>query len=142
MEIKSLNVELVEAFGDLEKLCNDIYGENHGVTLYIEELSKISYHHNEWEDILDQLKRVRHKRNQLSHHDVSFSEPLTEEEDITFLKEFRNALLAQTDPLSQAQKEEAVPPHDTPPLGSKFFSAIASVFDRVNEFLSKFFNNI
>jgi len=37
-----LNLQLVEKFGELEKLCNEIYDDKHGVTLYIEDMKNSS----------------------------------------------------------------------------------------------------
>lgn len=53
-----LNVNLVEAFGDLERLCSQIYNEQHGVSRYI-DVMKNSYGGNRtiqnWETDLKML---------------------------------------------------------------------------------------
>lgn len=98
------NTKLIEAFSQLEKLCNDIYGDKHGVTLYIDEMRDENIagtrYIQGWRDDLEALVDVRHKRNCLSHGEVSFDEPYATEDDILFLSNFKRRILKQTDPLS------------------------------------------
>ena len=104
------NTRLVECFGKLEQLCSQIYGEKHGVTSYINDMtakSSIGWGTvNGWEKYLSTLKEVRHKRNQLSHGEVSFEEWYATEEDIRFIEEFERSILTQTDPLSMLRKKQ------------------------------------
>ena len=104
-----LNAALVEHFGDLERLCNQIYHEHHGVTNYIEDMKAKEYRGIRyvpgWENTFRRLKEVRHKRNQLSHGELSFSDPCATVEDINFLHYFRQNILNQTDPLSMLRKK-------------------------------------
>ncbi|MBQ8575247.1 MAG: hypothetical protein IJ447_04265 [Clostridia bacterium] len=104
MKYSELNTMLMEHFGDLEKLCNQIYGEHHGVTLYIDEMDSLYSKGVElvtdWKYYLKSLKRVRHKRNKLSHGEVLFQESFVDEEDIDFLVDFRASIMSRTDPLS------------------------------------------
>ncbi|MBR5995119.1 MAG: hypothetical protein IK026_00840 [Eubacteriaceae bacterium] len=93
--------EFLDEFKRLEKLCNEIYDQQHGVTLYIDEMeqrssvaSKVIY---DWDNDLRKLKRVRHIRNNLVHEpgylgDYDWS-------DIAFMKEFCHRILDQQDPL-------------------------------------------
>ncbi len=99
-----LNTDLVECFGELENLCNQIYGPTHGVTNYIEEMKSRDFSGRaivpKWDYQLNRLKEVRHKRNQLAHSKVSFREPYATVDDIRFVVDFRNSILNQTDPIA------------------------------------------
>lgn len=104
MTYTELNATLVERFGDLEQLCNQIYHEHHGVTSYIEDMKAHEYRGVRcvpgWGSMLRQLIDVRHKRNQLSHGEVSFNHCYATSEDISFINDFRQSILSQTDPLA------------------------------------------
>ena len=104
----SNNTKLIEAFSQLEKICNDIYGDKHGVTLYIDEMKNENIagarYVQGWRDDLEALVDVRHKRNQLSHGEVSFDEPYSSDDDILFLANFKRRILKQTDPLALLNK--------------------------------------
>lgn len=103
-----LNQELVEEFGRLEQLCNQIYGENHGVTRYIEDMdnlpSSARYKVDGWDYYYKTLKLVRHKRNNLSHGEVLFNEKYAEPEDIQFISDFYKLILNSKDPISLCKK--------------------------------------
>ncbi len=99
-----LNTLLVERFGDLERLCNQIYETHHGVTSYINHMESLSFKGSvtvsDWNYNLERLKEVRHKRNKLSHGEVSFNEIWANEDDINFVADFRNGIMNQTDPIA------------------------------------------
>ncbi len=109
-----LNTALVESFGELEKLCNQIYGSHHGVTNYIDDMNSLSdsgkANVQNWDYCLKRLKNVRYKRNRLSHGDVSFDDPCAEKDDINFLINLKNSILQQTDPLALYRKTKSAPP--------------------------------
>ena len=109
MTYTELNAALVEHFGDLERLCNQSYNEHHGVTSYIEDMKANDYRGVRyvpgWTNTLSRLKDVRHKRNQLSHGEVSFSDSWATPEDINFVYYFRQNILNGTDPLSVLRKQ-------------------------------------
>ena len=102
MSNKELNTLLIEHFGNLERLCNQIYENKHGVTSYIEHMERINP--NKFSLHIKRLKSVRHKRNNLSHGEVSFNEPYANEEDIKYIIDFRKSILSQTDPLTIYRK--------------------------------------
>ena len=112
------NMALVEAFGQLEQLCNQIYGGRHGVSDYIEDMvaqsgqgrARISY----WSDTLKRLKEVRHKRNKLSHGEESFQHPYATEADVQFVRAFHQCILQQKDPIAQLRKAKTTPPRPRP----------------------------
>ncbi len=108
-EYTQLNTELVEKFGSLEKLCNEIYCTVHGVTNYIDEMTRCydgRIYVSKWDHYIVKLKEIRHKRNQLSHGEVSFSEPYATYEDVAFAMNFRNLILSQKDPLTIYRREK------------------------------------
>lgn len=102
------NTRLIEEFSQLEKLCNDIYGDKHGVTIYIDEMKSMNLAGARqvagWRSDLEGLINVRHKRNQLSHGEVSFDEPYATLDDISFISNFKRRILKQTDPLAMLQR--------------------------------------
>ena len=105
MSNQSLNTQLIEAFGNLEQVLSDIYGEKHGVTAYINHMSSLRITNPQWVYILKSLKGIRHKRNKLSHGEVSFSENYALKEDIDFLNDFKKSVFKQTDPISLIYKQ-------------------------------------
>ncbi len=99
-----LNTQLIEEFGNLERLCNQIYDDKHGVTNYINDMERLSsvatYRISDWNYDLKTLKNIRHKRNQLSHGEVSFNELWADSNDIKYAIRFRKRMLSQKDPLA------------------------------------------
>lgn len=108
MNYQELNVALMESFGELEQLCNQLYDDYHGVTCYIQHMEELenegSLYVDDWDDCYQQLIHVRHKRNKLSHGEVSFNSPYAEKEDVLFVREFRDSILNTTDPISRFRK--------------------------------------
>ena len=98
MSYSKLNERLVESFGELEKMCNFVFDDIHGVTCYINKLGERTLSKSDRE-ILKTLKSIRHKRNQLSHGETSFSEECACEEDIEFLENFMKSITKGSDPL-------------------------------------------
>ena len=91
----------MDAFKHLEKICNEIYGGQQGVTLYIHEMEGTPKYATQkvfgWDHDLKALKRVRLIRNKLVHPDVEMEYTF---EDIEFLESFYNRVLKQQDPLA------------------------------------------
>ena len=98
MSCSKLNEKLVESFGELEKMCNFVFDDIHGVSCYINKLGEETLSKADRE-ILKKLKAVRHKRNQLSHGEVLFSDECACEEDIEFLEDFMKSITKGADPL-------------------------------------------
>ena len=117
MSYSKLNERLVESFGELEKMCNFVFDDIHGVTCYINKLGERTLSKDDRE-ILKTLKSIRHKRNQLSHGETPFSEECADEEDIEFLEEFMKSITKGTDPLKlyfggkSSSSEDFDPPQD------------------------------
>lgn len=107
MDYTKINAEFVEKFGELEKLCSDIYSQKHGVSCYIDDMISKSgerYVLN-WEYHKKRLKDVRYKRNKLTHGEVGFSENFAQKEDIDFIQDFINLIFKSEDPLSLYNKK-------------------------------------
>ena len=110
------NMALVEAFGKLEQLCNQIYGGKHGVTDYIDDMTNRSGPHSpHWGTALHRLTEVRYKRNKLSHGEVSFKTSYATEQDVQFLLAFYQLILRRADPIAQLHKAQAAPKHAAVP---------------------------
>ncbi len=99
--------EFIDEFKHLEKICNEIYGDQHGVTLYINEMESKSFMSTrgieDWDSNLKYLTRVRHIRNNLVHesdYDIDYTE-----DDIAFMRDFYDRILNQEDPLSLLRKQ-------------------------------------
>ena len=109
------NMALVEAFGKLEQLCNQIYGGKHGVSDYIDDMANRSGPHSpHWGAVLRRLKELRHKRNKLSHGEVSFQTSYATEQDVQFLLAFYQLILRRADPIAQLHQAESSKKH--PPV--------------------------
>ncbi len=95
--------EFLDEYKHLEKLCSEIFNQNHGVTLYIDEMANTPRHVAisipGWSRDLDYLKRVRYIRNAMSH-DTSYNEDDYHPEDVEFMRNFHERILNQQDPLS------------------------------------------
>lgn len=107
MEIFVLK-DFIDEFKHLEKLCNEIYGDHHGVTLYINNMEEKSWVYTrkiwQWQSDLENLKRVRHIRNNLVHesgYDIDYGES-----DIQFMRDFCERIMNRRDPLALLYEEE------------------------------------
>ena len=107
-----------DAFKELEKLCVQIFGQAYGVSAYIDEMEARPYNVTQqipnWRDDYYKLKRCRHIRNQLAHDSTSDSTPLSQADDLAFIQDFRQRLMARTDPLSQAGALQPSQPQQKP----------------------------
>lgn len=143
-----LNTELVQCFGELEQLCNQILTTSHGVTAYINEMESIALcnktSRSQWDYMLNKLKSVRHKRNKLSHGEVSFYEPYAEVADIHFIKDFRMQIIERTDPLAalHLQKVTETNPttaqQNTNPQGSSDTNIVTAMLSSLIVFIGIF----
>ena len=109
-----------DAFKELEKLCVQIFGQAYGVSAYIDEMEARPYNVTQqipnWRDDYYKLKRCRHIRNQLAHDSTSDSTPLSQADDLAFIQNFHQRLMARTDPLSQAGALKPSQPQQKPPV--------------------------
>lgn len=97
----------LEEYKRLEKLCNDMYSKEHGISLYIEDMLNhpqgINYV-SSWNFDLKQLKHYRWLRNKLVHDVDCYEDEMCDEEDEEWLDDFYNRILKQKDPLALYRK--------------------------------------
>ena len=93
----------MNSYKQLEKLCNEIYHDSHGVSAYIDDMTNLSldlrYIPNRNDD-LKQLKHYRWVRNQIVHEPDCTEENMCEPEDVVWIDNFYDRIMEQTDPLS------------------------------------------
>lgn len=102
----------VDSYKKLEKLCNEIYGDKHGLSSYIDEMTNNpigSCYVSEWDENLKQLKHYRWVRNQIVHEPGCTEGNMCELEDVLWLDDFYSRIMNQTDPLAMYVK--ATKPH-------------------------------
>lgn len=105
--MNEIEIEFLEEYKHLEKLLNDIYDVQHGISEYIERLENNKNLGSRivpgWMDDYYKLKHVRYIRNQITH-DSEVSE--CEEDDVYFVQDFYERVMNQSDPLSLLRKHE------------------------------------
>lgn len=103
-----LNYTFFEEYKQLEKLCTELYGEQHGVSHYIDDMkypSGSNYRHiPNWNADLQQLIRLRHIRNRLAHTEGAFDESMCTQKDIEWCQDFHQRILDQSDPLAMLHR--------------------------------------
>ena len=106
--MNNLNLIFLEEYKQLDKLCSELYDRQPGVTSYINDMKSLDWNDArdipDWKSDLYELKRLRHIRNHLAHTEGAFDEKLCTNEDVNWVKNFRNRILKQTDPLALLQK--------------------------------------
>jgi hypothetical protein len=111
----------INSYKQLEKLCNEIYGDNHGISSYIDDMSKhtfASHYVSSWDNDLKQLKHYRWVRNQLVHDPNCMEENMCEYGDAEWLDTFRSRIMSGNDPLTlyrKAQNTQVTPKQTKPP---------------------------
>lgn len=107
----NLNHALFEEFKHLDKLCGELYGDQRGVSHYIDDMKDVSgsdYRYiTNWKEDLDQLVRIRHIRNYLAHTEGAFNEDMCTSKDIEWSRDFRRRILNQSDPLALLRQHSA-----------------------------------
>ena len=103
--------EFIDEFKHLEKICNEIYSEQHGVTHYINDMELKSGYASrivpDWDKDIGYLKRVRHIRNNLVHESDEVVD--YDSSDIEFMKIFYQKIITQQDPLALLRKNATKP---------------------------------
>lgn len=97
----------LNSYKQLEKLCNEIYGDNHGISIYIDEMSKYtsaSRYVSNWDNDLKKLKHYRWIRNQLVHEPNCTEENMCEYGDSQWLDIFHSRIMSGNDPLALYRK--------------------------------------
>lgn len=106
---------LFSEYKRVDNICRDMFLSQSGISQYIAEMEKDSFHGYSmvpyWDRDYRKLKRVRWLRNQIAHE--SFATDCNEE-DVAWLEEFHSRLLEQQDPLAllrKAKRERSTLPH-------------------------------
>ena len=97
----------INSYKQLEKLCNEIYGDNRGISSYIDDMSKLtsaSRYVSSWEDDLKQLKHYRWVRNRIVHEPNCTEENMCEYGDSQWLDNFHSRIMSGNDPLALYRK--------------------------------------
>ena len=100
-------MSFIDSYKRLEKLCNDIYGDIHGVKAYIEDMRNTSmgkWYVRGWDDDLSRLKHYKWIRNQIWHELDCTEDNMCKPGDAQWLDDFRCRILSGTDPLSLYRK--------------------------------------
>ena len=96
-------MSFIDSYKRLEKLCSEIYDDNHGVSSYIDEMINTpigSRYVLGWEEDLKQLKHYRWVRNQIVHEPDCSEENMCECGDAEWLDNFHSRIMSGNDPLA------------------------------------------
>lgn len=110
-------MSFIDSYKRLEKLCSEIYNDNHGVSSYIDEMINTpigARYVSEWDDDLKQLKHYRWVRNQIVHDPSCTEENMCEYGDAEWLDNFRSRIMSANDPLAQYRKARNPQPTQKP----------------------------
>lgn len=129
-----------ESYKRLEKLCNEIYGDNYGISRYIDEMINTpsgSRYVGEWDEDLKQLKHYRWVRNQIAHVPDCTEENMCELSDTQWLDDFRARLMSSNDPLTKYRnarhniykEQKAVPQYKEQKAVPQNYTHIQQTFD-------------
>ena len=100
-------MSFIDSYKRLEKLCNDIYGDIHGVKAYIEDMRNTpmgQWYVRGWNDDLSRLKHYKWIRNQIWHEVDCTEDNMCKPGDAQWLDNFCCRILSGTDPLSLYRK--------------------------------------
>ena len=103
-------MKFIDSYKRLEKLCSEVYGDNHGVSAYIDEMVKKSdgaYCVSGWNEDLKQLKHYRWVRNQIVHEPNCSEENMCTPEDTQWINNFHSRIMSSNDPLALYRKAKS-----------------------------------
>ena len=110
-------MSFIDSYKRLEKLCSEIYNDNHGVSSYIEEMINTpigAQYVPGWDADLKQLKHYRWVRNQIVHDPGCTEENMCEYGDAQWLDNFHSRIMSANDPLAQYRKARNPQPTQRP----------------------------
>jgi len=103
--MSKINEEFLESFKRAEKLCSDMYGEAHGITVYINNMERAMAQGAGtvpgWRDYYNTLKHIRWVRNNLVHEVNPNS---ASSDDLRSIRNFYDDVLNRRDPLALLKK--------------------------------------
>ena len=97
----------IYSYKRLEKMCSEIYANNHGLSSYIDEMINTpigSRYVCDWEEDLKQLKHYRWVRNQIVHEPGCTEENMCKPDDAQWLDNFHSRIMSANDPLALYRK--------------------------------------
>ena len=100
-------MSFIDSYKRLEKLCSEMYDDNHGVSSYIDEMinNPIGSHYVcGWDEDLKQLKHYRWVRNKIVHEPDCSEENMCEYGDSEWLNDFHSRIMSGNDPLALYRK--------------------------------------
>lgn len=104
----TLNNEFIEEYKRLDRLCRGIYNSDKGITNYIDDMRSSSGLGAGgvvgWNDDFQNLKRLRHIRNSLTHDVGTMESPMCTKGDIEWLRTFFERIRTGDDPLALVRK--------------------------------------
>ena len=110
-------MSFIDSYKRLEKLCSEIYNDNHGVSSYIDEMVNTpigARYVPGWDEDLKQLKHYRWVRNQIVHDPGCTEENMCEYGDAQWLDNFRSRIMLANDPLALYRKARNPQPAQRP----------------------------
>ena len=103
--MNTIQIEFLDEYKYVDKICREMFGTEKGVTTYIEQLDEtpmtVRYWITEWNNEYRQLKHIRWLRNQIAHSTGTVD---CTQSDLEWLKGFHNRLLTQQDILAKAHR--------------------------------------
>ena len=120
--MSDLNQTFLNEYIRLEKICKDQYKdlpkeELRGIWNYIQDMRNTPLHISRsipnWDFHLQELDRLRKTKNNWSHEEDGTKYMPFTQADIEYLRDFRESILNQTDPISQAH--QSIRKISTPP---------------------------
>lgn len=100
-------MNFIDSYKKLEKLCNEMYVDNHGISLYIDEMINTplgSCYVKSWNEDLKQLKHYRWVRNQIVHEPGCTEANMCSHGDIQWINNFYSRMMSISDPLALYRK--------------------------------------
>lgn len=95
-------MNFINSYKRLEQLCNDMFNDKHGISIYIDKLSKIDNKNID----LKKLKHCRYLRNKIVHEPNCTEENMCKPEDVKFLNDFYKRIKNHEDPLSKDKRNK------------------------------------
>ncbi|MBQ8879604.1 MAG: hypothetical protein IJY69_02035 [Clostridia bacterium] len=102
-------MDFLDSYKRVEKICNEMYGGNHGLSFYIDDMIKTSggnRYVSGWEEDLKQLKQYRWIRNRIVHDPGCTAENMSDIKDALWLDDFYSRIIAGKDPLALYHKKK------------------------------------
>ncbi len=100
-------MSFIDSYKRLEKICSELYDDNHGLSIYIDEMigkPDGSYYVSSWNKDLKQLKHYRWVRNKIVHEPGCTEENMCSPSDIQWLDNFYSRIISTNDPLALYRK--------------------------------------